>query len=144
MTQQPTTVFATEGGHRYHKSRACFAFNDGQHLWRFDPQQWVPGMPQIMLSNGHSWREMSFVTALGQGKGPCAECFPGQRAALYQGNCENDYGHEPIEIDGDSFCARCRNHGFADGGDPWTHPTLWPCASAVVLGLVPRVATPAP
>lgn len=131
-------VFATEGGRRYHKTRACFALNDGQSLWLFDPQQWVPGMPQIMLSNGHPRQEMPATEALGQGKEPCAECFPGQRAALHRSSSKDDFGHQPIELDGDHFCARCRSHGFDDDGDPWDYPTLWPCTSAVVLGLTDR------
>ncbi|MFJ3089087.1 hypothetical protein [Streptomyces sp. NPDC086838] len=139
------TVFATEGGRRFHQSRSCCALADGQSMWRFDPQQWVPGMPQIMLSNGHSCREMSAVEAFGHGKEPCAECFPGQRAALYDGNCEDDFGHEPtcgISLFGlaETVCARCTERGvwYGDANELRPVHILWPCTSATVLGLAPR------
>ncbi|MFE2019856.1 hypothetical protein ACFW9O_17655 [Streptomyces sp. NPDC059499] len=139
------TVFATEGGHRYHKTRACFAFNDGQYLWRFDPQQWVPGMPQIMLSNGHPWQEMTVTDALGHGKDPCAECYPGLRASPYRGNCEDDFGHEPTigtTLTGlaETVCSRCTERGVWFGTVTELRPVhiLWPCTSAIVLGLVDR------
>jgi hypothetical protein len=145
-TDQSPPVFATEGGRRYHKTRACFALIDGQSLWVFDPQQWVPGMPQIMLSNGHPRHEMTVTDALGKGKEPCAECFPGQRAALHRSSSENDYGHEPFEFGGETVCARCLVRTvrvWIDEHDSphrlWgIKPVAWPCTSAVVLGLVPR------
>ncbi|WP_393075153.1 hypothetical protein [Streptomyces sp. LN704] len=158
------TVYATEGGRRFHKTRACNAFLQGQELWRFDPMQWVPGMPQIMLSNGHRLDETSIVTAMGRGQEACNVCFPGLRAAWYRGSSENDYGHQPVSEDREFFgerpddipvCARCTRTiraclpvavGQAIDGrvitrDEWTTfevAVLWPCASAVVLGLAPR------
>lgn len=153
-----SAVFATKGGRRYHKTRACFAFNDGQYLWRFDPREWVPGMPQIMLSSGHAWQEMTVTDAFGQGKEPCAECFPGQRAALYRSSSEDDFGRQPAALrdvihpnwtrhsacqgcrsgSTDLVCARCMEF---DANGMWripAHPVHWPCTSAVVLGLTDR------
>jgi hypothetical protein len=126
-------VYASEGGHRFHKDGNCPRFLAAQELWRFDPMQWVPGMPQIMLSNGHRLDEMTIVTAFGRGKEPCATCYPELRAALYRGNCEDDFGHEPFEYDGVPICARCyiQHRG-------WREAIAWPCTSAVVLGLAPR------
>jgi hypothetical protein len=160
-------VFATEGGHRFHETADCPRFLAAQELWRFDPMQWVPGMPQIMLSNGHRIEEMTIVTAFGRGKEPCATCYPELRAALYRGNCEDDFGHEPVSEDREFFgetpdelpvCARCTRiiRGFrpvvigqeASGRvitrDRWTAyevAVLWPCTSAIILGLVPREVT---
>lgn len=48
-----------------------------------------------------------------------------------------DFGHEPIILSGELFCLRCRDRGFDDEGDPWSYPTLWPCGTAKILGLVP-------
>lgn len=48
------------------------------------------------------------------------------------------FGHQGAVLDGDVFCVRCRDRGIDDNGDPWSYPTLWPCTSAMVLGLVPR------
>lgn len=142
------TVYASEGGSRFHSSRLCNAFLAAQELWRFDPMQWVPGMPQIMLSNGHRLDEMSIVTAMGRGKEACSLCFPGLRAAWYRGSSENDYGHWPtrgISLNSlaDDACQRCTEWGVWYGDANSLRPVhvAWPCTSAVVLGLVPREVT---
>ncbi|MET9517466.1 hypothetical protein [Streptomyces sp. NPDC002994] len=143
MSTGPKPVYASQGGSRYHSTRLCNAFLVGQHLWRFDPMQWVPGMPQIMLTNGHRLDEVVVTEALGRGKEPCADCFPGQRAELHRSSSEYDFGHQPVEIQGDWFCGRCRTRYIDEHGDHESYPTLWPCTSAVVLGLVDRPAVAA-
>lgn len=78
---------------------------------------------------------MSSTKAALDGKLPCLACVP---AHLRQMPDTDAFGHEPVWIDGDWFCARCRDRGFDVHGDRWIYPTLWPCTSAVILGLVPR------
>ncbi|MFE4818553.1 hypothetical protein ACFRFU_19400 [Streptomyces sp. NPDC056704] len=160
-------VYASEGGSRFHSSRLCDAFLAAQELWRFDPMQWVPGMPQIMLSNGHRLDEMSIVTAMVHDKEACSLCFPGLRAAWYRGSSENDYGHEPVSNDREFFgevpddpavCGRCTvtvralvpvvidvdMQGRRVTEEQWItypEPVRWPCTSALVLGLAPREVT---
>lgn len=139
-------VYASEGGHRFHKDRACPDFLAAHDLWRFDPMQWVPGMPQIMLTDGHPLHEMTLPDAFGRGKEPCATCYPGLRAALYRGNCEDDFGHWPtrgISLNSlcDDVCQRCTEPGvwYERGVDELTPVHIpWPCTSAIVLGLVER------
>lgn len=147
-----TAVYVTEGGSRYHSTRACNAFLGGQWLWRFDPMEWVPGMPQIMLTSGHRLDEMTATDALGRGKEPCASCLPGQRAALHCSSSEDDFGHEPTWINA-GYCGGCDRCGDLEEREvcarcvrlipttpgPWPRASVdWPCTSAVVLGLVPR------
>lgn len=134
------TVYASEGGARFHTDLHCRAFHTAHDLWRFDPEQWVPGMPQIMLSDGYPLRETTMTAAFGEGQEPCAVCMPGSRAAYYRTPAEDDYGHEPVTGFVDprgrglgQVCARCRGTGVAG--------VRWPCASAVVLGLAPREET---
>ncbi|GAA2686206.1 hypothetical protein GCM10010400_58110 [Streptomyces aculeolatus] len=141
------TVYASKGGTRFHTDLHCKAFHSAHDLWRFDPEQWVPGMPQIMLSDGHPLRETTMTAAFGEGQEPCAVCMPGSRAALYRLNAENDYGHEPVEIGSAPpnfgvVCARCRTDVRPIGRiAAYRLYVPWPCASAVVLGLALREET---
>jgi hypothetical protein len=58
------------------------------------------------------------------------------------------FGHEPFEYDGVPICARCYTTVTRCSIDAFDNPrpiriraaVLWPCTSAVVLGLVPRPA----
>lgn len=148
-TVASSTVYASEGGRRFHKDRACPTFLAAHDLWRFDPMQWVPGMPQIMLTDGHPLREMTLPDAFGRGKEPCTTCYPGLRGALYRGHCENDFGHEPFEYDGVPICIRCYTRILHITFDATSivhrryvrQPVLWPCTSAVILGLAEREVT---
>lgn len=144
-----TTVYASEGGRRFHKDRNCHRFHAAHDLWRFDPMQWVPGMPQIMLTDGHPLREMPISTAFGHGKEPCAACFPELLAAIYRSSSENDYGHWPtrgISLNSlaDDVCQRCTEWGvwYGNADDLRSVHIPWPCTSAIVLGLVPREQQP--
>ena len=134
-------VYASEGGERYHRniSTECPAFETGRNIW--DTDEWVPGWPSL-----RPIRELTVTDALARGKEPCAKCFPGQRAALHRTSSEDDFGHQPtigISIFGlaETVCSRCTERGvwFSRGNDDF-NPVhiLWPCTSAVVLGLVDR------
>ncbi|MEU8902132.1 hypothetical protein [Streptomyces mirabilis] len=119
-------VYATGGGHRFHATADCRDLRNGQELYG--------GWGTLRT---HRIDEMTIVTAFGCGKEPCATCYPELRAALYRGNCEDDFGHEPFLWPGlpdaanGYACARC-----------WTgEPVAWPCTSAIVLGLAPRGVT---
>lgn len=133
-----TTVYASAGGHRYHATRDCQPMWSARQHWRFDPQQWVPGMPQVMLTDGRDIQPITPADALAAGKTPCRACYPG---AVNVGPSTDDFGHEPALLDGDAFCIRCRDRGHDEHGDSWTYPTLWPCTTATVLGLVPACAS---
>jgi hypothetical protein len=126
-------VYASRGGRAMHKDPECRAFAQAHDLWRFDPREWVPGMPTIMLNNGHALRELTIHEALGQGKRPCAICYPTLRGVTYRGEAEDDFGHEPFEYDGVPICNRCaiRHRSYLE-------TVGWPCATAVALGLVSR------
>jgi hypothetical protein len=122
-----TAVYASKGGDRYHANENCPALYSGQELFG--------GWGTFATYRA---TEITITESLGQGRMPCHACLPGSAAALFRSNCEDDFGHEPVEIDGDWFCPRCRDRGVDEYGDAWTYPTLWPCTSATVLGLVPR------
>lgn len=126
------TVYASAGGRRYHNERFCQAAYNARALWKFDPMQWVPGMPLVMLTDGRDIRETTVLDALGAGKTPCHACIPGSDAALAVSSCEEDHGHEPMDVYWNGklhtvLCYRCR--------------IPWPCTTAVILGLVPREVT---
>lgn len=128
------TVYATFGGLRYHGSPECSALVSGQELNDWD----CPGDYCLHThARTHAAVETTVTEALGAGKTPCLACLPAVGAGLARSACEEDFGHEPVWIEGDMFCRRCRTRGVDDDGDPWTYPRLWPCTSAVVLGLVP-------
>lgn len=127
-----TTVYVTHG-RKYHASEACRLMAAGEALWDFDGDDWA-------WTAGAFRRPVDSPRyAAACGKLPCLECVPAEQRAfppLYG----QTFGHEPVELSGELFCRRCRDHGVADDGDPWNYPTLWPCTTATVLGLAPRSA----
>lgn len=140
-----TTVYASAGGERYHASWDCQSMWAARQFWRFDPMQWVPGMPQVMLTDGHDVRPTTPTEALAGGKFPCRACYP---AAVDLGPSKDDFGHEPVSgispnSTHDTVCGRCTvpGHFFSRAGDTLepSH-TPWPCTTAVVLGLAARSA----
>ncbi|BCK73952.1 hypothetical protein Srufu_079050 (plasmid) [Streptomyces libani subsp. rufus] len=128
-------VYVSNGGERYHATEDCHALTLGRLLNNWI-DEWVPGcrhMPRM-----HHPVPVAPSAAATDGKRPCLACFPAGAMPYLPMPATETYGHEPIEIQGDQFCARCRTHYIDDDGEPGSYPTLWPCASAVVLGLVPR------
>lgn len=139
------TVYATSGGRRFHRYNYCPALHNGRTLWTFNPREWVPGMPQAMLTNGHPLRESTFIAALGDGKTPCHACMPGSDARLARSSSEDDFGHWPtrgisLGYLADTVCQRCTESGvwYGDADDLRPVHIAWPCTSAIVLGLAPR------
>lgn len=134
-THTELSVFATDTAPRYHSSRACRALRNAQDLSDWDC--WDDycrhdhPMPRPV-------RELSLTDAAAAGKWPCHTCYPAgiQFPPIPPSN--DSFGHEPQWIAGDHFCRRCKDRGQDDYGDQWSYPTLWPCTSAVVLGLAPR------
>lgn len=96
---------------------------------------------QLRDSRGHSLASGAASGALGAGVRPESHSDPRQAAARAHSPAVETFGHEPVAIWGDHFCARCREHGIDRDGEPWWYPTQWPCTSAVVLGLAPRPTT---
>lgn len=163
------TVYASQGGRRYHATAACKALRNAQDLSDWDC--W-----DDYCRHDHPRprpvREMTTTDALGAGKWPCAVCWPNSAAALAISPSEHDYGHEPTYMDLGScgmggcqcpghydaeVCARCVIVEYETseqlvtdehGNDQYVHgrwvirrdPVLWPCTSAIVLGLAPRPA----
>ncbi|MBI0296761.1 hypothetical protein JBE04_20430 [Streptomyces sp. PRKS01-29] len=128
-------VFASAGGRKYHFDKQCKAFDNAQMLSDLDcgcDTYCTHRLPRM-----HGLQRMSSTKAAMDGKLPCLTCVPPHLREMPK---TETFGHEPIELDGDHFCARCRNHGFDEDGDPWSYPTLWPCTSAAVLGIVERGA----
>lgn len=126
MTAETPTVYASEGGTRYHATLSCRALQAGRDIW--DTDEWVLGWPVL-----HWVRDTTAIAALGAGKMPCHVCLPGQSAAWYRSSSENDFGHEPFEYDGVPICFRC----FTVRGS-FRDTVPWPCSTAVVLGLAER------
>lgn len=123
-------VYASAGGTRYHATEDCRALRSGQDLsdWDCWDDYCHHDHPQPRAT-----RETTAIEALGAGKMPCRVCLPGQTPAWYRSSSEDDFGHEPFEYDGVDICQRCytERSGLRD-------TVLWPCTTAVILGLAPR------
>lgn len=126
-----TTVYATAQGRAFHATNDCNALYNGQSLSDWDYDYEFPPPAGARLPTTHAVQPATPEQATASGKHPCGYCKPTLALA-------DDFGHKPVELDGDDFCARCRDRGIDEDGDPWSYPTLWPCTSALVLGLVAR------
>ncbi|MFD9256970.1 hypothetical protein [Streptomyces sp. NPDC059538] len=131
-----TTVYATAGGNRYHRSSSCPALEMGQNLHGYDCDCWG----YCTHGRGHYTAETTPSQALADGKTPCRACLSG--ADL--GPVEDDFGHEPFEYDGVTICRRCyetaTHYDEAYRPRHYIRAVPWPCTTAVILGLAPRAA----
>lgn len=148
-------VLISEGGRRFHKDASCQASERAHLIWDSDE----------FTAPSHPGEWVTIPDAMSRGKEACATCFPGLRASWYRGASENDFGHEPVSNDVDYWgettddppvCARCSRWisafspvvvGQELDGRVITSgvqlirfevAVLWPCTSAIVLGLVDR------
>lgn len=130
------TVFATQGGSRFHKTTICESAERARLIYDSDE----------FTARSHPWESATLTDAMGSGKEACTTCFPGLRAAWYSSGSENDFGHEPFTYDGVTICARCYVIEVRCSLDAFElphrvvgrRPVAWPCTSAIVLGLAPR------
>lgn len=127
------TVYVTHG-RKYHADEACPGMTNGENLWDFDGEDW-------------SWTAGAFrrtvdsaQNAAACGKLPCLGCVPTEQR-IFPPLYGQTFGHAPVDLSGELFCRRCRDRGIDEDGDPWNYPTLWPCTTATVLGLVPASAS---
>ncbi len=123
-----TTVYSTTAGARYHRTPDCRALEAMQLL-----NEDMSGTPDAVC---HAVLPTAIEQAAGTGKTPCARCKPPLAAA-------SSFGHEPVTNPHfGPVCARCltgvTHYDEAYRPSRWVKPTLWPCTSAVVLGLAPR------
>ena len=134
-------VFASAGSRKYHFDQSCSAFQSAQLL-----SDWDCGCDTYCthrLPRMHGLVRMSATKAAMDGKLPCLACVP---AHLREMPDVEDFGHEPFEYDGVPICARCYTNVVRISVDAFENahrhvvrwPVLWPCTSAIVLGLAPR------
>jgi hypothetical protein len=153
-----TTVYASRGGNAFHGDPACRAREAGRDLNDWEPD-WVPG---CRVPRTYAVEPMTIPAAMGTGKLPCLVCLPSLGASWFQTPCEDDFGHQPVTDDREFFgevsdeppvCARCTRtirivSPIVVGQEPsgraitrgaariaYEVAVLWPCTSAVVLGL---------
>jgi hypothetical protein len=158
----PATVFASTGGRKYHFDKACKAFESAQMLSDMDCgcDTYCTHRLPVM----HGLVRMSSTKAAMDGKLPCLVCVPAHLRELPEAET---FGHEPASNDVDYWgetnddlpvCARCTRTVRAwlpevigqhpdgrvitaeDRRVSFEVAVLWPCTSAIVLGLVPRPA----
>lgn len=125
------TVYASQGGDRYHQTSDCRALVSAQMIWDCDGPDDLPAIAP--MNGGYAAMPTTALAALGEGKTPCAVCLPGSGAALARSSCEEDFEHLPMPVFTNGKlrtvqCYRC--------------PVPWPCTTALVLGLVDRAVTP--
>ena len=118
------TVYVSGGGRRYHASPDCPKLLSAQDLWDWDCDDYC----RHDHGRARSVVGLSLATAAAQGLQPCVGCKPETAVAPV-----GDFGHEPMlvrQFGGAHLhaefeaCARC-----------YPMVPLWPCASAVALGL---------
>jgi hypothetical protein len=134
-------VFASAGSRKYHFDKDCTAFHSAQNLSDLDcgcDTYCTHRMPRM-----HSLVRMSATKAASDGKLPCLSCVPQHLREF--GPAAEDFGHWPtkgISLTGlsETVCQRCTEWGvwYGDAHDLRDVHILWPCTSAIVLGLAPR------
>lgn len=127
-------VFTSAGSRKYHFDKGCTAFHSAQLLSDADcgcDTYCTHRMPRM-----HGLLRLSAAkAAMDWHKLPCLACVPEHLRELPDAD---HFGHEPEPLyapgplgpgDDQLICARCQiGHDIV----------LWPCTSAVVLGLVAR------
>jgi hypothetical protein len=138
-----TVVYHSGGGQRYHETRECPAWHRAQDLNDWDSDEPYSRGPQLhALEEGPDW----LLAKLG--KVPCLFCKPPFITQHMDFEHFPAHIHQPECVDPEScgslceqvVCARCcirRRVRATSGTPPWTirRPVMWPCTSAVVLGL---------
>jgi hypothetical protein len=129
------TVYTTGGGTRFHFDRACTALANGRE---FHALRAGVGA----LSGLYRLRTRSNLGAALLGFTACRVCVPTALALPATGQT---YGHEPVLGIGwfgedETICVRCTERGLYWGSADILRPVhvVWPCTSAVVLGLAAR------
>lgn len=137
----PATVYASTGGRKYHFDQACKAFENAQQLNDWDAPE-DAYLANWAYPKQHALVRMSNTKAATDGKLPCLACVPAHLRELPEAE---DFAHEPtkgISLFGLSevVCQRCTERGVWYGNADHMRDVhiLWPCTSAIVLGLVPR------
>jgi hypothetical protein len=129
-----TTAYVTHG-RKYHTDPACPRMIHGEELHDCEGDDYGG-----WFSAGSYRREdPNPEYAAMRGKLPCLGCVPVEQR-VFPPLYGQTFGHKPVEVWGEQCCAVCRDRGIDEDGDPWIHPTIWPCTSAIVLGLEPRPA----
>jgi hypothetical protein len=139
-------VFHSRGGRAYHGDPNCRALESAQALWDGDDPDYPIDGP---YNGGYpvvaTGEERAYYT---DAKRPCLVCLPG-RAAPFKS--AEDFGHrpEPLVVQGRTVWHVCAVCQIVHWRDTWelegdlikvagVSPVQWPCASAIVLGLVER------
>jgi hypothetical protein len=161
MATTPAGAAYVTHGTKYHTDADCPLMVGGEGLWQnasdADDYPWHPGTYRIT--------DRSPEYAAMRGKLPCLHCVPAE-LRVFPPLYGQTFGHEPVSNDADYWgetvddppvCARCRRRvrrwtSYSNGYDEragviWEEgwisyevAVLWPCTSAIVLGLVERPA----
>lgn len=143
--RRAVTVFVTSGGRRFHADRACYALANGRATQAYRAGSGLYGESWYGAGNLDGLYPVAAIPIEAlparDGYTACRVCVPPALALPATGET---YGHEPFEYDGVPICRRCftRHHRRFVQWDGTTtvredrRIVPWPCASAVVLGLV--------
>lgn len=136
-----STVYVTHG-RKYHTDPACPRMINGEnfHDWEGDID-YGGGF----TAGTYRREDPSPQYAAMRGKLPCLGCVPAEER-VFPPLYGQDFGHEPFEYDGVPICARCYTTEARCSIDAFDAPhrqivrvvVLWPCTSAIILGLVNR------
>jgi hypothetical protein len=145
-------VFTTAGGTRYHADPACYALANGRSTQAYRAGEGAYGESWYgagSLPGLYPLTRRSTISAVQHSYTACLRCVPSAWATQPLPLVTFDYGHRPVDMWPDGLvCARCYTRTWhsaysePDDVEPerWTELDLvpWPCASALVLGLVAR------
>lgn len=137
-------VYTTAGGTRYHADYWCPALNNGREFWAARAGDYGGREPGPL----YPLKRRSVLSATQFSYTACLVCVPAADALPQLPFVTGEtYGHEPVAGEGwfgepEDICARCTELGLYWGDPAHLLPVhvLWPCTSAVVLGLVARRA----
>ena len=132
-------VYVTHG-RKYHADPACPRMIYGEYLHDWEGDDYSGGWS----AGSYRREERSAQYAAMCGKLPCLGCVPAA-LCVFPPLYGQTFGHEPtrgISLFGqaETVCQRCTERGVWWGNVTELRAVhiLWPCTSAVVLGLVPR------
>lgn len=144
-------VFTTAGGTRYHADPECTALVNGRTVQAYRAgETWLPGagsMPGL-----YPLKRSSTLSAAHVSLTACLVCVPRADALPPLPFVGNDFGHRPEWINA-GYCGGCTNCGDTEEQEicvrcsldaarraDWARNVhvIWPCTSALVLGLVER------
>lgn len=124
-------VYVSRRGRRFHEDPECRALGAGHMIFACRCGSLYCG---CATDKPPTPEGISISYAAVRDLDPCAACYPGFDEIAAQLASDDGFGHVPFQYDGVDICKRCftQHKSFREA-------VFWPCTSAQVLGLTPRI-----